>query len=94
MKNLYSFFLITLIIIGFGISSISAKTNSSSVFYLQTNEMAENGDFEELLKEADRLYKLKKYDEALAVAKKAADLKPNDFRPKAIAGFIGPCVGS
>jgi tetratricopeptide (TPR) repeat protein len=45
-------------------------------------------DFDDLIKEAFRLYKDKKYDEALAKCEEAVKLRPTDFRPFYLSGIV------
>ncbi len=84
MKTFYFLLLITVLFITFGTTSISA--NHFSFDQDRLNSITD--DIEQLLKQADELFKQGKFDEALEVLKKAAELSPQDFRPKAIAGII------
>lgn len=43
---------------------------------------------DELFDEAVKLYRDRKFDEALTRCLKATELKPNDYRPRALAGYI------
>lgn len=91
MKKLKYLLFVTVALV-FGLKSILAVTNtqrfSHSQLELETAKELLNGDVDELLKAAFELYKQKKYDEALAICVKAAELYPKDFRPHYIAGFV------
>jgi cytochrome c-type biogenesis protein CcmH/NrfG len=84
MKNFILSFFAMLIIVGFSLpATANVRVASDSTFSVWSKD-----DFDELLKTIDELYKQKKYDEALAMCVKAAELRPNDPRPHAFAGFI------
>ena len=47
-----------------------------------------NRQAQELFDKAAKLYEVGKFDEALPLCLKATELNPNDYRPRAMAGFI------
>ena len=91
MKKLQVLFL-ACIFGGFGLMPVSAGTNSgfhtNSILSVSSDKKLRKDEADELLKTAVELYKQQKYDEALANCAKAAQLKPNDFRPHSISGII------
>jgi tetratricopeptide (TPR) repeat protein len=71
--------------------SISAKGDRHPTSRLETvgsERQIQRDEFEKLITDAYNLYVQKKYDEALAICAKAAQMRPNDNRPYAISGLV------
>jgi|SRR5215813_1307051 len=64
-------------------------TLRSQPLNLQTAaQQPQTSDADSLLRSAFQLASEQRYDEALALCAKASSLNPNDYRPRALAGYI------
>jgi superkiller protein 3 len=66
----------------------AAPAASQGAAQSQSAARARGGDAGELMRICGTMYRLKKYDEALASCTEAAELRPNEFRLHAIIGLI------
>lgn len=92
MKILLRLLIASIFFNGLGIPSISATFKRPAHQPTATpgtgTQESQNTDPVVLLRTALELYRQKKFDEALATCEKAASLSPNDFRPRALIGFV------
>jgi tetratricopeptide (TPR) repeat protein len=93
MKSLLHLLIVSIFATGLGVTSISGAAFIRPASQSKTDiggiaQEAQGADADVLVRTAFELYRQKNFDEALANCEKAAVLSPNDFRPRALAGFI------
>ncbi|MBD0372694.1 MAG: hypothetical protein ICV60_17750 [Pyrinomonadaceae bacterium] len=92
MKSLQRILIASVFVGGLGVTYIRAATLVRPRAGLSPSLIAagrlQDGEADAALRNAFELYRLKKYDEALANCVKAASLRPKDYRPHAIAGLV------
>lgn len=86
MKNLL---LLAIILSSVTVTTVlGMKSDSKWWAYLRPSTVSVVDQFEDLLRDAWDLYKQRKFDDALAKCTKAAQLRPNDFRPYYVSGAV------